>query len=155
MRKVNLAAGIFIIAIAPVSMISWAVISVDKKLPVKTELISDESILRQYNAFVRMDADEMEATKGKVGPIIGGAISGATVGIAGVIATDPNFSPGTVTIVAAGVGGAVGGGLSPVIGLTAGGLVGVAVSGAINEVFGGGNVGNVGCYSSGCHGIEK
>lgn len=154
MRKVNLAAGIFIIAIAPGSMISWA-ISVDKKVPVKTELISDEATLRQYNAFIRMDAEEMEATKGKVGPIIGGAISGATVGIVSVISSDPNFSPSTVNIVAAGVGGAVGGGLSPVIGLTAGGVVGVAVNGAIRDVFSGGNAGNAGCYSSGCHGIEK
>lgn len=56
MSKGNFAAALFIIVIAPVSMITWAV-SVEKKSPVKTAQVSDEVSALNYNAFIRMDVD--------------------------------------------------------------------------------------------------
>lgn len=143
MSKVNLAVAVFIIAIAPVSMISWAV-SVEKKTPVKKVQVSDEATLRDYNAFIRMDVEEMEETKGKVGPLVTGAI-GALGGAGTSIATDViagndiNWTNAGINAGAGFVGGLTGNVLGGASGLIAGSALGVSALGALSAAFSSGS----------------
>lgn len=151
MNRKNLIAIIFILGIAPLSMITWA-LSFEKAAPAEEILVRSEVPTLDYNAFIRMGPDEMEETKGKVGPVIVGAASGIVTGVIGAYATAPNNSPSNLNIIAGGAGGAVGGALYPIIGPTGSALIGISVAAGINDVFG---ASSGGCYSNGCHGVKK
>lgn len=103
-----------------------------------TEIVTQKSNSK-YKEFEPMTAEEMEDTKGKVGPlviIVAKGVAGAGVAIAGTYATSPNNSASTSDIISSGVGGFVGGALSPFMGTTAAGALGVSAFGASRAAFG-------------------
>lgn len=118
----------------------------------KTEIITQNSDSK-YKEFEPMTTEEMEDTKGKVGPlviIVAKGVAGAGVAIAGTYATSPNNSPSTSDIISSGVGGFVGGALSPFMGTTAAGALGVSAFGASQAAFG--SQGSGSCST--CHRIS-
>lgn len=69
--------------------------------------VNTQKLDSQYKEYEPMSAEEMEDTKGKVGPLViilakGGI--GAGVAIAGAYATSPNNSPSTSDIISSGTG---------------------------------------------------
>ncbi|MEQ1962828.1 hypothetical protein ABLB69_06565 [Xenorhabdus khoisanae] len=127
-----------------------------EKVDVKEELSISEL---KYDDFRTMNVEEMERTKGKVGPLIpilvaaavrGGA--GAAVGIGQAFSTAPGYDPTVNEIWAGGIGGFVGGLVSP-LGILPAGALGLSAWGAAQHMIGSGNGGNVGSGSGcgGCH----
>ncbi|WP_454878487.1 hypothetical protein [Serratia inhibens] len=115
--------------------------------------VNTQKLDSQYKEYEPMSAEEMEDTKGKVGPLViilakGGI--GAGVAIAGAYATSPNNSPSTSDIISSGTGGFVGGVLTPAMGATAASALGLSAMGASQAAFGGSGSGS--CNS--CHTVN-
>ncbi|MCT2388522.1 hypothetical protein [Erwinia pyrifoliae] len=144
-KSISIAAAA-VLFLAPLSVIAYAINSNTQRSAVNLD----------YDDFNVMNNQEMEETRGKVGPaviIVGKAIAGAGVAIGNACASAPNNSSGTSKVIFQGVGGFVAGGLNPLVGPAAAGVPGLSAHGATQAFLGSGGGGNSGCQT--CHGISN
>ncbi|KOC91539.1 hypothetical protein [Winslowiella iniecta] len=150
MNKRIFMAAASVLFVAPLSIVAYAINS-DNLVPAQTTAAS-----LNYADFDVMNSQEMEETRGKVGPaviIAGQGVAGAAAAIGNAYASAPNNSPGTSEVISQGVGGFVAGGLNPVVGPVAAGALGLSAYGATQAMLGGGGGGDSGCQT--CHGMSK
>ncbi|MFD0705720.1 hypothetical protein C6H64_21945 [Photorhabdus luminescens] len=149
-KKISVIAALLVLS-TPVSIGANAINF--EKAAAKEELNISEL---KYDDFHTMNVEEMERTKGKIGPVVAIAargVAGGAAGVAQAYATAPNNTPSTSDIISGAVGGAVTGMTSP-MGILPSGALGVSAWGMVRSVMSGGNSHGSGCST--CHaGIVK
>lgn len=108
-----------------------------------TEEIKHDTKALQYDEFKPLNVKEQEETKGKMGPLIAGAIGaagGGAMSIASDVMADQsvNWTNAGINAGAGFVTGATGGFLGGVSGAIAGTVPGVSAYGGLNAAFAGG-----------------
>ncbi|MBL5828635.1 hypothetical protein [Serratia fonticola] len=136
--------------ISILTLFSASCIAMENRLE-NAEVNSSISLL-QYETFKRLNIEELEETKGKMGPVITGVIGGfggaATSIAADVSANRPiNWTGAGISAGAGFVMGASGNVLGGISGGMAGVALGTSAYGGLNAAFGGGSGGCSSCHS--------